>query len=52
MNNSAFEDQPDELSALLVWVALVIKGNEFREGDSGPIFETNGNKVGNWEVSK
>lgn len=52
MGNAAFEDYPDELPKLLELMALLARGNKWIKGDSGPLFDTNGNKVGAWEVTE
>lgn len=52
MDNSAFEEYPDELSRLLDLMAILARDNKFRDGDSGPLYDRNGNRVAKWEVTK
>ncbi len=50
MDNAAFSDDPAiELQIILECIGDKIRGNGQR---SGTVFDTNGNSVGKWEISK
>ncbi len=50
MNNTAFEDS-DELSGLLHSIAESVEGCQQNEYDESPIYDSNGNRVGKWEIT-
>jgi hypothetical protein len=47
MDNSAFEDNPNELSEILADLAGSLKYRKFNDGS---IRDSNGNTVGSWSV--
>jgi hypothetical protein len=47
MDNSAFQDNPNELSEILADLAGLLKHRKFNDGF---IKDSNGNTVGSWSV--
>ena len=52
MDNAAFEDNPFEVSDLLIRIGDKIGQVGTYKTDKGLINDTNGNKIGSWEISK
>lgn len=47
LDNAAFEDNPNELSQILDKIP-----NHVRPGDEGKLMDSNGTRVGRWEVNE
>lgn len=47
LDNSAFEDNPDELHNVVGQIPRNV-----RPGDDGKLRDSNGNRVGQWEVTE
>ena len=45
LDNASFEDNPNELSQILDKIP-----NHVRSGDEGKLMDSNGTRVGRWEV--
>lgn len=47
LDNAAFEDNPGELAQILDKIP-----SNVRPGDDGKLMDSNGNRVGQWEVNE
>ncbi len=50
-DNAAFADDDGELARLVLKVARDLDDRPPTSGDSGTVYDTNGNRVGEWTVT-